>query len=82
MEERFEWFTTWVHQHLGLTLHSRPAQRYGEEPERFAAELERAGFLDDDTPRPSMGAAFIEDVFGITLEPELLEQPLPTVGLD
>ena len=42
---------------------SRP-QRYGGEPERFAPELERVGFLVGDTPRPSMGAAFIEECSG------------------
>jgi hypothetical protein len=58
-----------------------PNRRYGEEPERFAAELEQAGFLDDGVPTPAMGAKFVDLAFGITLDREMLERPLPVVAV-
>jgi hypothetical protein len=56
-----------------------PQIRYGDEPERFSAELERAGFLDARIPTRGMGAIFVEEAFGITLDRELLERPMPVV---
>jgi hypothetical protein len=58
-----------------------PHIRYGEEPQRFSAELEQAGFLDDGIPTRGMGAKFIELAFGITLDHELLERPLPMIAV-
>jgi hypothetical protein len=56
-------------------------RRWGGEPDRFAAEMEQAGFFDEGFPNRGMGAKFVELAFGVTLSQEMLEAPLPTLAV-
>lgn len=55
--------------------------RWGDDPDRFAAEMEQAGFFDEGLPNRGMGAKLVELASGITLTREMLEAPLPTLAV-
>lgn len=57
-----------------------PHIRWGSDPQRFDATMERAGFLRTGVPEPrAMGALFLQLTFGITINPHMLAGPLPSV---
>lgn len=59
-----------------------PHIRWGPDPHRFDAEMERAGFLRPGVPKPAaMGARFVQLAFGITIDRDMLERPLLSVEL-
>ena len=61
-----------------------PHIRWGRDPHRFEATMEQAGFLRP-SPReraPAMGARFVQLTFGITIDRQMLERPLPSVALE
>lgn len=57
--------------------------RWGHDPHRFDAAMAAAGFLGPGRRKPaaSTGARFLQLAFGITLDRELLERPLPSFEL-
>jgi hypothetical protein len=61
-----------------------PHIRYGPQPHRFDAEMENsASFNTVGVPEPeAMGARLLQIAFEITLERDLLEQPLKSVELE
>jgi hypothetical protein len=60
-----------------------PHIRWGRDPHRFDATMAQAGFLQPG-PRaraPAMGARFVQLTFGITIDRQMLERPLPSFDL-
>ena len=59
-----------------------PHIRWGTAPDRFAADIEAAGFLSEISDPPAMSARLVRIAFGVTIDPDLLTGPLPTVMID
>jgi Family of unknown function (DUF6461) len=56
--------------------------RWGRDPHRFDTEMAQAGFLGPPEARtPALGARFVRLAFGITLDRQLLQRPLPSYEL-
>jgi hypothetical protein len=57
-----------------------PHIRWGRDEHLFDATMEQAGFLQPGLPDPpAMGARFVQVTFGITIDQDMLERPLPSV---
>ena len=55
-----------------------PRIRYGSEPGKFDAEIAAAGFLDPEPPGAAAGARLVAMLFGIEMDQQMLEGPLPS----
>jgi hypothetical protein len=54
-----------------------PHIRYGTDEHYFDSLIADAGFLEPDSAGPAAGALLVQLAFGVTIDPELLERPLP-----
>jgi hypothetical protein len=53
--------------------------RWGRDPHRFDGTMAQAGFLQPGLlDPPAMGARFVQLTFGITIDHEMLNRPLPS----
>ena len=58
-----------------------PRIRFGSEPGKFDAEMAAAGFLDPEPPGDAAGARLVAMLFGIEMDQQMLEGPLPSAEL-
>jgi hypothetical protein len=58
-----------------------PKIRYGTDEHYFDSLMAYAGFLEPGPASPAAGARLVQRAFGVTLDPELLERPLPAAPL-